>query len=64
VVKKLYVYLHNHFPAKAVANAAVLKHKLGIPVTGEYSQEFVDRYPEVEGIVRCASEPHMRRPHG
>ena len=56
LVKKLYVYLNNHFSAKAVANAAVLKHQLGIPVTGEYSQEFVARYPEVEGIVSRATE--------
>ena len=62
LAKKLYVYLNNHFAAKAVANAAVLKHQLGIPVTGEYSREFVDRYPEVEGIVSCATEPTTRRP--
>ena len=56
LVKKLYVYLNNHFAAKAVANASVLKHQLGIPVTGEYLQEFVERYPEVEGIVGRATE--------
>ena len=55
LVKRLYVYLNNHFSAKAVANAAVLKHQLGIPVTGEYSAEFVDRYPEVKGIVSLAT---------
>ena len=57
LVKKLYVYLNNHFSAKAVANAAVLKHQLGIPVKGEYTQEFVARYPEVEGIVSLATRP-------
>jgi hypothetical protein len=55
-VKKLYFYLNNHFAAKAVANAAVIKHQLGIPVTGKYSQDFVERYSEVEGIVGRATE--------
>ena len=62
LVKELYVYLNNHFAAKAVANAAVLKHQLGIPVTGEYSQAFVERYPEVEGIVSRATEPKSLLP--
>lgn len=62
LVKKLYVYLNNHFAAKAVANAAVLKHQLGIPVTGEYSPAFVERYPEVEGIVSPATEPKSLLP--
>ena len=51
LVKKLYLYLNNHFAAKAVVNAAVLKHQLDIPVTGEYRDEFVERYPELEGII-------------
>ncbi len=51
LVKKSYVYLNNHFAAKAVANTIVLKHQLGIPVTGEYRPEFISRYPEVAGIV-------------
>ena len=34
LVKKLYLYLNNHFAAKAVANAVVLKHLLDIPVAG------------------------------
>ena len=51
LVKKLYLYLNNHFAAKAVANAAVLKDQLGLPTPGEYPAEFVARYPEVDGIV-------------
>ena len=57
LVKKLYLYLNNHFAAKAVANAVVLKHQLRIPVTGEYSERFVERYPEVDGIVSRVSRP-------
>lgn len=51
-VKKAYLYANNHFSAKSVANAAVLKHKLGQPVEGEYPDEFVDRYPDLKGIVK------------
>ena len=55
VVKKLYVFMNNHFAAKAVANAVVLKHTLGLPVRGEYPQAFIARYPEVAGIVTPAT---------
>jgi uncharacterized protein YecE (DUF72 family) len=48
---KAYVYLNNHFAAKAVVNATVLKHQLGQPVRGRYRRELVERYPEIEGIV-------------
>ena len=50
-VEKAYVYLNNHFAAKAVVNATVLKHQLGQPVKGEYRRELVERYPELEPIV-------------
>ena len=62
LVTKVYVYLNNHFSAKAVANAVVLKHQLGIPVTGDYSPEFVERYPEVEGIVSRSTPPRSLFP--
>jgi uncharacterized protein YecE (DUF72 family) len=51
-VKKAYLYANNHFSAKSVATAAILKHKLGQPLDGEYPQEFVERYPELEGIMK------------
>src|SRR5256885_12947215 len=47
LVKKLYLYTNNHFSAKSVANAAMIKQQLGEPVEGEYSREFLERYPEV-----------------
>jgi len=52
LVKKLYLYTNNHFSAKSVANAAMIKHQLGEPVDGEYPPEFVDRYPGLAGIIR------------
>jgi uncharacterized protein YecE (DUF72 family) len=50
--RKLRVYLNNHFEAKAAANAVILRHQLGQQVEGNFEREFVERYPEVRGIVR------------
>ena len=36
LVKKLYLYTNNHFSAKSVANAAMIKQQLGEPIEGEY----------------------------
>jgi len=52
LVKKLYLYANNHFSAKSVANAAMIKHQLGEPLDGEYPPEFMERYPELEGVVK------------
>ncbi|HUL75103.1 MAG TPA: DUF72 domain-containing protein [Vicinamibacterales bacterium] len=49
--RRVLVYLNNHFSAKAVANAAILRHELGQPTPGEYRQEMVERYPALAGIV-------------
>lgn len=51
-VKKAYLYANNHFSAKSVANAAILKHRMGQDLPGEYPEEFVERYPDLEGIVK------------
>ena len=61
-VKKAYLYANNHFSAKSVANAAILKHDLGQPLPGEYPQEFVDRYPDLKGLVKVLSAPLLRTP--
>ena len=47
LVKKLYLYTNNHFSAKSVANAAMIKQQLGEPIEGEYSPALLARYPEV-----------------
>jgi len=52
LVKKTYLYTNNHFSAKSVANAAMIKQQLGEPLHGEYPQAFVDRYPELAGAER------------
>ena len=51
-VKKAYLYANNHFSAKSVANAAILKHQLGQDVPGEYPEEMVKEYPDLKGIVQ------------
>lgn len=53
--RKAYVYMNNHYSAKAVANAAVLKHQLGQDLPGEYPPEFAERFPEVSSLVKIAT---------
>ena len=50
--QRVLMYLNNHFSAKAVANAAVLKHDLGQLVPGDYEPEMLDKYPELKPIVK------------
>jgi uncharacterized protein YecE (DUF72 family) len=50
-VRKAYLYLNNHFAAKSVVNATVLRHQLGQPITGEYPATMLDAYPELRNIV-------------
>ena len=51
LVKKLYLYTNNHFSAKSVANAAMIKQQLGEPIDGDYPPEFIERYPELAGAL-------------
>jgi uncharacterized protein YecE (DUF72 family) len=53
--KKVMMYLNNHFSAKAVANAAVLKRDLGQLLPGDYEPEMVERYPELKDVVQTQS---------
>jgi uncharacterized protein YecE (DUF72 family) len=55
--RRVLMYLNNHFSAKSVANAAILKHELGQPVSGEYPREMVDRHPELAGVVMTPGLP-------
>ena len=64
LVKKAYLYTNNHFAAKSVVNAVMLKAQLGEPIEGEYPPELVERYPEVQDIVTTFATPqtHGRNP--
>jgi uncharacterized protein YecE (DUF72 family) len=66
LVKKSYLYTNNHFAAKSVVNAVMLKAQLGEPIEGEYPPELVDEYPEIEPLVRTtrrtpAATSHVQR---
>jgi uncharacterized protein YecE (DUF72 family) len=61
LVKKAYLYTNNHFAAKSVVNAVMLKAQLGDPLEGEYPPELVERYPEIATLVTTAS-PATPRP--
>jgi uncharacterized protein YecE (DUF72 family) len=60
LVKKLYLYTNNHFSAKSVANAVMLKEQLGEPIDGEYPPPFLERFPELTGVVK-AGAPSARQ---
>jgi uncharacterized protein YecE (DUF72 family) len=51
LVKKAYLYTNNHFSAKSVANAAMIKQQLGEPLAGEYPPEFVAQFPDLANVV-------------
>jgi uncharacterized protein YecE (DUF72 family) len=51
LVRKLYLYMNNHFEAKAVANAVMLQHQLGEPIAGAYPENFLARFPALRGIA-------------
>jgi uncharacterized protein YecE (DUF72 family) len=61
LVKKLYLYANNHFSAKSVANAVMIKKQLGEPIEGEYPQAFIDRYPET-GLTLSRTSAESGRP--
>jgi uncharacterized protein YecE (DUF72 family) len=60
LVRKSYLYTNNHFAAKSVVNAVMLKAQLGEPIEGEYPPELIERYPDLkalegEGRLKAAS---------
>jgi len=61
-VKKAYLYANNHFSAKSVANAAILKSQLGQKLDGEYPAEFVEEYPDLKGLVKLLPEQQLLTP--
>jgi uncharacterized protein YecE (DUF72 family) len=62
LVKKTYLYTNNHFSAKSVVNAVMLKAQLGEPIEGEYPPELVERYPEIRDLVRISSTSNAQLP--
>ncbi|MDQ3070354.1 MAG: DUF72 domain-containing protein [Acidobacteriota bacterium] len=60
--RKVFIYMNNHFSAKAVANAAIIKADLGQALPGEYPEAMIDRYPDLAGLVRVAWLPLLPKP--
>ena len=54
-VRKLYLYMNNHFAAQAVANATMVREMLDEPVTAPMPPELIEAYPQLEGRVRTAA---------
>ena len=51
LVKEAYLYTNNHFAAKSVVNAVMLKAQMGAPIEGEYPAALVERYPDIRNFV-------------
>jgi uncharacterized protein YecE (DUF72 family) len=62
LVRKSYLYTNNHFAAKSVVNAVMLKAQLGQPIEGEYPSAMVERYPEIAGLVTTSPAPFRPSP--
>ncbi|MGB8658674.1 MAG: DUF72 domain-containing protein [Candidatus Zixiibacteriota bacterium] len=45
--KKLYVYMNNHYAAKAVANAVMIRCKLDLPIDVPFWKGLIEEYPEL-----------------
>jgi uncharacterized protein YecE (DUF72 family) len=62
LVKKSYLYANNHFAAKAVTNAVMLKAQLGQPLEGEYPPALVEHYPEIASLVTTSPRAFQLSP--
>ena len=54
LVKKTYLYTNNHYSAKSVANAAMIKQQIGEPIEGGYPPEFTEQFPQLAAVVHVA----------
>ena len=61
LVRKAYAYTNNHFAAKSVVNALMLKAQLGEPIDDPLPPSLTERYPELAraaaGRPRAATRP-------
>jgi uncharacterized protein YecE (DUF72 family) len=62
LVKKSYLYTNNHFAAKSVVNAVMLKAQLGEPIEGEYPPELVETYSGIKDLVTTATSSPVPAP--
>ena len=57
LVKKSYLDTNNHFSAKSVVNAVMLKAQLGQPIEGAYPPALLERYPELAALGASSTRP-------
>jgi hypothetical protein len=60
-VRKSYLYTNNHFAAKSVVNAVMLKAQLGEPIEGDYPPELIEHYPEIADLVVASTSRSASR---
>jgi uncharacterized protein YecE (DUF72 family) len=56
LVKKMYLYTNNHFAAKSVANALMLKDGVNLPISGTYPKEFLEQYPDLANLAKTVPD--------
>lgn len=60
LTKTVYVYMNNHFRAKAVANAVMLRYKLDLPIDKAFWRGLVEEYPELGELpIRIEGEDSL-----
>lgn len=59
LVKKMYLYTNNHFEGKAVANAVMMKSRLGLPLEGGFPAAFGERYPHLRALSTVDVREHV-----
>jgi uncharacterized protein YecE (DUF72 family) len=57
LTKQVYVYMNNHYRAKAVANAIMLRYKLDLPIDEAFWKGLLEEYPELNELpIRTVGE--------
>ena len=60
LTKTVYVYMNNHYRAKAVANAVMLRYKLDLPIDKAFWRGLVEEYPELGELpIRVEDEDSL-----
>jgi uncharacterized protein YecE (DUF72 family) len=59
IVRKTYLYTNNHFSAKSVVNATMIKSQLGEPAV-ELPERLLERYPDLRPALTPRTSPEPR----
>jgi uncharacterized protein YecE (DUF72 family) len=65
LTKKLYVYMNNHYRAKAAANAIMIRYKLNFPIDHPFWKGLIEEYPELrEFPIKIEEEDSLFKKKG